>query len=567
MNNIKNKFYKAYLLLAVFITGLNSCSGDMLDEKPKDFLTPGNAYSKPAYIDQGIIGLYQHVRLWRCTNSPATAYMFTLATDLSYYGENPGGGFMMNYPTNLSPTSTSGSIWNRNYSCIQKANVVIEAIKNSDDEIWENQEQKDAFLAEALFFRALAYEKLVVLYGDVPLVTEVFDYIKTDFTRAPKAEIYKLMEEDLNFAVVHLPEKGAEKAPGRITQGAAWHLLSETYLIQSKFQDAITAATHVIDDYGYALMTHRFGTKLGNDIFGSGDPYYDLFGYGNFNLTENTEGIWVIQVEPNLTGGESYPERAYGPAYYRMGNTPDGFTAFRGEFLDGSYTGYSDTLGECVAWNRPTNYVLYDIWGGGNWDKDQRNAEHNLKRNFYFDNPESKYHGQKIDWSLYAPGQRTSPMNDTVQYIFPYFIKAAAPLEHFTSAARSGGGVNHKDVYAIRLAETYLIRAEAYLGLNQKEKAADDINAIRNRAKAIPVTPNEVTIDYILDERARELYAEEWRAITLIRLGKLVERVRKYNDNPLRPGLNIQDHQNLWPIPQTEIDRNVDGVLEQNPGY
>jgi hypothetical protein len=566
--NIINKLGRISLLLSVIAALFVACSDDMLNEQPKDFLTPGNAYSKPAYIEQGIVGLHQYARYWWTYNAPNATIIFSLGTDLAYYGENPGGGIMMNYLTQLSPTSGSGDIWNRSYSLIQKANVLIEAINNSDASIWTNQEEKDAMLAEAMFFRAFAYRNIVVLFGDAPLVTEAFDYVKTDFVRDPKSEIYKLMETDLNFAAIHLPARGLEKAPGRITQGAAWHLLAETFLIQKKFQESVTAATHVINDYGYALMTRRFGTKLGNDIFGSGDPYYDLFGLGNQNLSENTESIWVIQVEPNITGGDAFPgERMFGVAYYRMGNTPDGYIAFRGEFVDGAYTGYSDTLGRPVSWNRPTSYVLYQIWGGGNWDKDLRNAEHNIKRNYYFDNPESAYHGQKIDWSLYAPGQRSNPMMDTVQYIFPYFMKVAAPLEHFTDLARSGGGTNHKDLYAMRLAETYLIRAEAYLGLGQLDKAADDINAVRNRAQAIPVTPAEVTIDYILDERARELYSEEWRMITLVRLGKLVERVRKYNDNPVNPGLEIQDYHNLWPIPQTEIDRNVNGVLEQNPGY
>ena len=568
MKNIINKSGKINILWTLFLGLLFSCSESMLDENPKDFLTPGNAYSKPAYIEQGIVGLHQQARTWWTQNTPATTVMFSLGTDLSYYGENPGGGTMMNYEVNLTPTSGSSTIWNNSFGLIQKANVLVEAITNLDETLWASPEEKNAFLSEAQFFRALAYRNLVVLYGDVPLVDGVINEVKTDFVRSPKTEIYKLMEADLNFAATNLPERGSEKASGRITQGAAWHLLSEVYIIQSKFQDAVTAASHVINDYGYALMTSRFGTKMGKDIFGSGDPYFDLFGYGNHNLTENTEAIWVLQIEPNITGGIENPaERMFGTAYYRVGNTPDGFTAFRGDFVAGKYTGYTDTLGRPVSWTRPTNYLVYDIWGGGNWDLDLRNAEHNIKRNFYFDNPSSIYHGQKIDFSLYAPGQRSDPMMDTVQYIFPYFIKVASPLEHFTDPDRAGGGLHHKDIYAMRLAETYLLRAEAYLGLSQPDKAADDINVVRNRSKAIPVTASEVTIDYILDERARELYTEEWRMITLVRLEKLVERVRKYNNNPLRPGLNIKDHQNLWPIPQTEIDRNVDAVLEQNPGY
>ena len=566
MKKIINQFNKSGLLWVIILAFTVSCSDSFLDENPKGFYTSDNVFSQPVYIEQGIVALHNQIR----SNWHSYANDMPLQTDLAYNGENPGGGSMMNYPVNMTPTAGSTNYWNYPYAGIQKANVLIEAINNLDESMWINPGDKETLLAEAMFFRALNYRILVVFFGDVPLVTDVIDYVKTDFVRAPKAEIYRLMESDLEYGTTHLPVRGAEKAPGRITQGAAWHLLCETYLIQSKFQDAVNAASHVINDYGYALMTRRFGTKLGNDIFGSGDPYFDLFGYGNHNLPENTEGIYVIQYNPNELVYTTYMgERAYGPAYYRMGNTPDGFLAFRGEFFNGAYTGYSDTLSRPVAWNCPTNYVKYTIWEGGNWDVDQRNAEHNIKRNFYFDNPASAYHGQKIEWSLYAEAgvERANPMMDTIQYIFPFFMKVAAPLEHFSEPARSGGGYNHKCVYAFRLAETYLFRAEAYLGLNQLDRAAEDINEVRNRARAIPVTPEEVTIDYILDERVRELYAEEMRDYTLMRLGKLVERTRKYNNNPINPGLNIQDYHNLWPIPQSEIDRNINAVLTQNPGY
>lgn len=569
LKNIINKCSKIGLLSALMILfTFMSCDESMLDENPKDFLSPGNAYSKPAYIEQGIIGLHQFVREWWTSNSPTTTYMFANGTDLAYFGENPGGGPFHDYTTSLTATDgTARSYWDKFYSCIQKANVLIESIKISDDAIWNNNEEKNEYMAEPMFFRALAYRNIVTLWGDAPLVTEAFDYVKTDFIRDPKASIYSLIEEDLTFATNNLPSRGDEKAKGRITKGAAWHLLSEVFLAQSKFQPAVDAASHVINDFGYALMTSRFGTKLGNDAFGTGDVYYDLFRMNNHNLAENTEAIWVIQVEPNITGGSSYPsERMFGAAYYRMGNTPDGFKAFRGEFYNSTYTGYSDLLGRPVSWNRPTSYLLYTIWNN-DWNNDIRNAEHNIKRNYYFDNPESVYHGQKIDWSLYPPGDRSSALKDTCQYLFPYFTKAAAPNDHYTDLARSGGGQNHRDVYGFRLAETYLLRAEAYLGLEQKSEAADDINMVRNRAHATPVTPGEVDIDYILDERARELYTEDWRMITLMRLGKLVERVRKYNDNPLSPGLNIQEYHNLWPIPQTQIDLNVDAVIDQNPGY
>jgi hypothetical protein len=131
----------------------------------------------------------------------------------------------------------------------------------------------------------------------------------------------------------------------------------------------------------------------------------------------------------------------------------------------------------------------------------------------------------------------------------------------------AGGGSNHKDVYAIRLAETILLRAEAYIDLGKKDLAAADINLIRTRAHATPIDASKADLDYVLDERARELYGEEFRHVTLRRMGKLIERVRKYNNNPKNPGLNIQDYNVLFPIPQSQIDLNIDAVIEQNPGY
>jgi hypothetical protein len=222
-------------------------------------------------------------------------------------------------------------------------------------------------------------------------------------------------------------------------------------------------------------------------------------------------------------------------------------------------------LGRGTAQMRPTDYAALYIWLS-DWNNDIRNAEHNIKRNFYFDSPGSKYDKQKISSWLYPAGTRDR-MKDTCQYIYPYFMKFADPCHHFTYPTTSGNGKNHKDTYRIRLPETLLLRAEAYVRLNNLAAAAADINLIRNRANATPVDPADVTLDYILDERARELYGEENRFVTLTRMGKLVERVRKYNNNPLVPGANIQDYNVLWPIPQSEIDLNINGNLEQNPGY
>lgn len=556
------------LLMALTTAALfSSCGKDFLKETPKDFLSVGNAFSRPAEILLGINGMHSYVRDWIAPTN-ANALCINWGTDLGFLGDNPHlPDFMQNYVTSLTPEHGHNNyFWTRGYNLIQRANTVIDAIEKSDPAVWPSEAEKNALLAEARFFRAYGYRQNVTLYGDIPLVDQVIDYAKTDFQRDPKEQIYALIEADLNFGAQYLPTRGNEAAPGRITQGAALHLLAEIYNAQGKWTQAIDAATKVINDYGYALMTERFGTKLGDDVLGGGDPYYDLFVVDNHNLPENREAIWVLQIEPNIPGGGvNGLEAIYGPMYERLGNTPDGYKVITGEFINGNYTGYNDTLGRGFGWLSPSNLVKYDIWMS-DWDNDIRNAPHNIKRDYYFDHPQSAYYGQKIDFSLWPPGTRNLLL-DTNAFLFPYYMKVANPLRRVTTPARSGDGVNHKDIYVMRLAETYLLRAEAHLGNNDPVKAAQDINVVRARANATPVDPGDVDLDYLLDERIRELYTEEMRAITLIRTGKLVERTRKYNGNPINPGANIQDHHRIWPIPQSQIDLNVNGHMEQNPGY
>ena len=140
-------------------------------------------------------------------------------------------------------------------------------------------------------------------------------------------------------------------------------------------------------------------------------------------------------------------------------------------------------------------------------------------------------------------------------------------LHYFLQPTRSGGGITHKDWYALRFAETLLLRAEAYVELKKPDLAAADINKVRERVNATPVSTANVNIDYILDERARELFGEEWRLIILRRTGKLIERTLKYNDNPLCPGAFISPFNFRWPIPQEQIDLNIGHDFPQNPGY
>ncbi len=115
--------------------------------------------------------------------------------------------------------------------------------------------------------------------------------------------------------------------------------------------------------------------------------------------------------------------------------------------------------------------------------------------------------------------------------------------------------------YVLRIAEQYLIRAEAYAHLEQLEEAAADLNRIRKRAKLDPIAAatQSVLLDAILEERRLEFLWEAHRYFDLARTGKLKERVET-----LKPNLRIEPHLALFPIP---VDEVILGGLEQNPNY
>ena len=119
----------------------------------------------------------------------------------------------------------------------------------------------------------------------------------------------------------------------------------------------------------------------------------------------------------------------------------------------------------------------------------------------------------------------------------------------------------------MRLPEVYLLRAEAKMNAGDLAGAATDINAVRTRARATPVGAGDVTIDLILDERARELYMEEFRLNTLMRLGKMVEYLTNYNGHVKERGYVPDAKVNKMPIPNSVIQANTGAKLGQNTGY
>ncbi len=551
------KKYK-YIVSIFFFFFFFSCDeNEILKEEPIDFLATENSYVTASDFRQAVTRLHQVARSIVEVPGDFTRWLIFIGTGDVGYVPNRLYNQGENSPVNsLFPTASWVEYyWTKFYRQIFDANVIISRIDDEGTTLTE--EQRTLYKAEALFFRGWAYRYLASLYGGVPLVTDEVKEAKRDFVRATRDETWEQCVSDLTYAAENLSGPDEVEAPGRICNAAAYHLLSECYIALKQWDKAISAASKVIDSGKFALMTERFGSQK-ND---PGDVYFDLFRRENQNRTAgNKEGIWVVQFEYNVTGGENSGlllERRCIPQYWGL-KDPDGKAMFQGPL-----TQYCGRGIGTIKW---TQHVEKGIWQG-DWDNDIRNSQYNVYRDLVITNPASKYMGK---WMI-ADGV-INPKNVSGTYWYPLFTKFSTPNHHpdelfldksiglLSSAAQR----TYRDVYAIRLAETYLLRAEAYLGKGDKDHAADDINVVRSRAKASTVNPANVNIDYILDERLRELLMEEFRTATLNRLGLSYDRMRRLNEYC---GDQIREHHNLWPIPFSEIERNTGAVLEQNPGY
>jgi len=560
--------YLGSLMFTVTLLFFSCNESEILEEVPLDFASPENSFVTIGDFNSSVYALYDNLRVM-LSASEHRPLDYLYGTDIGYNGAQQLNQRFGSYLATLTPSSTQTEYhWRQYYKIISSANIILDRLPDSE----LTDEQKAKIEAEARLFRGLSYRNLGYLYGGVPIELEAVSSPKTDYERASRTAVYEQAVADLDFAAKNLPGV-TEVEDGQVSDLAAYHLLAETYVALERWSDAITAATVVIDDPATALMTERFGSRQGEP----GDVYWDLFRRGNQNRgSGNTEGIWVFQQEIDVLGGAIFSgsragaqlERDHAPRPYAFSvKDPSGVSPFLP-------LGVSYTSGRGIGRLRGTDHLNYGIWQS-DWN-DMRNSEHNFIRDVAFNNPESEWYGQMI--SDYMELFRQSN-EDTIRRFYPFQSKVFTPGNHppelfvdpvLQTLNASTTGSTYTDQYFIRLAETYLLRAEAHLGNGDATSAAADINVVRSRANAIAVTPGEIDIDYILDERMRELGVEEKRRLTLNRLGLLYDRTNRYcNGNPVATnfGCDVQPYHNLFPIPFSEIESNTGAVLEQNPGY
>lgn len=562
--------YKAaiFTVILLFTTG---CTKESLDEKPPHLISTESLYTTLDGFEAGLNGLYTLVRQEREGESETAVggsnflrcEMAMTATD-NMCGNRLAGGFVvcaqlwgdLNSPenTNLSSCFT----WL--YRIINAANTIINNAQTKTDINWLSgatpaDVNRDRVIGEARAIRAWAYRHLTYMWGDVPLNLQesLGSTIKTDWERTPVNEVRKQIISDLLFAESHIPVEPS--VSGKITRGAVQHYLAEMYLVNNKPDSALYWADRAINTPQYRLVTARYGVERSLP----GTPFSDMFREGNANRNQgNTEALWVWQWGYGTTGGE--------------GDAPGGNNIMRrwhaSEWYEYSIGGVRPLIVTVDRGGRAQAKISFTKFAMDLYEpKDDRGSYHIIRKFFTLRNasqnapmaadrlPAGYAYGDTIwmRWNQDITYTRVPVRN------WPYSRKydSADPLN-------PTGPTSNKDQPYLRLAETYLLKAEAQLRLKQKDEAAATINILRQRANASPVTAANITLDFILDERSRELIFEEHRRYTLLRTHKWIERTRLYNKNG---GQNIAARDSLFPIPQSVIDANLTSPMPQNPGW
>ena len=572
---------KIIYMLSLLCSFLGACNDDsFLREKPEDFLTVDNAFLNINQFRTGVNQMYSQVRaLYNNNDSRNDWVLMGIGLDV-FTAPTPDTEVSQPEFNDWKKVNSSNSIasawWHSGYSLIKNCNELLFQTENPNV-VWNVKGEKEEIQAEIRFFRAFAYRCLANIFGGVPIVDKPVTEPRLDFVRVTRAEVYEFAIQDAEFAATYLPVKLTQD--GRVVRATADHLLAELYLAYSdnggtkSYDKAIEAASRVIDgkDGDYGLMKERFGQRKGE---AGKNVYWDLFRMGNQNYLEagNRECLWAIQFAYNTPGGTNKWDR---PLFERH---------FWPNFWQKAKFGYDgvarDNTGRGVAFVRPTTYMIYDIWD--NCGGDIRNSEVNIARKFYapyvlkggvevkdydttYVTPVVLTDGTEIEVRL-KPGDEIkkewwTSASDTMTSYFPRFFKFGTD-KHIDGKPDNGFV---PDWYIFRVADTYLLRAEAYLKAGNKGGAVKDVNTVRERAKASLINENQLDIDYILDERARELLGEEQRFMTLSRMNMVYQRTKKYGRNV--SAASIQEYNNLLPIPQSAIDSNLEAELRQNEGY
>lgn len=530
------KLSKRILALLVALTLSTSCQQDFLEDKLLSDTSVEFLYSSPEGLENAVVGLYTlNRRIYEDNRLNGTIPLILQAkSDLSagITGEVSLYSRLL-WGASLGDFGTSEGInayWVYYYQIIDRANAVIQGAENLSD---IEEGRRNQILAEAKTMRANSYFILYRLFNNIFVTTEPTtpeNAFEVPQDKSSEAEIFSLLRSDLDFAIENLgynPEQF-----GRWSKGSARHLRAMVALWENDYAEAAAQADALIESGNHSL------TETTQEVFA-----------GDLN---HPETLFAINFEFQTIGGgsphilnwnmvSSYAEAPGLVQSIENGGAGVGFISLNNYLIDLLNEDSNDS-------RRDNSYYIFNY---------RYNDEATL--------PEGKQLGEPLD--LYQNSE-----TDQNEFMLYYRRQNPGVLKFFDDQVEPTDRNHFKNIMVYRLAETYLIGAEAHMMLGNSTKALQYLNEVRTRANTAAVS--EIDLQAILDEGARELAFEGQRWYTLKRTGKLFEFLSDHmnNDNlnesypEGNPKDILREYMQNWPIPEQQIDL-LGPNYPQNEGY
>ncbi|UOQ51104.1 RagB/SusD family nutrient uptake outer membrane protein [Hymenobacter cellulosivorans] len=572
------------LTFALLVLAASACK-DQLEEYNPSGATAEAVFTTPEGFETAVNGAYTYNRViygkesgFALLEMGTDIWTAAASNDASAASNTRPQPPLMNYQG-----LQTDNVWVKNNlwtPCYQGINLVNQALKYIDQAGLPSTRRPSAE-AELRFMRAWYYYHLVESYGPVPLRLEPTEGVVNTATRASVQDVYAQIFTDLEFAVRNLPVTLTQfPAPatandyGRITRPAAEAFAAKAYLSNGQYQRAAHFARKVTTTYSGQ------GIRLVSN-------YASLW---DFNNQKNSEVLWAVNYSTNLTfnAGSNTAHQWFlmkyddQPGMVRdVANGLPGVRYMPTRFLLDLYNEQNDAryLGSFKqAWIANSNTNI-PRWTQAEVNQNPALAPVLNQPKFAVNDTAVLTSKRSIDdfRQRYTQRYRYKVYDIDDLYNADGSLKGERryypSLRKFDDPTRATPTVTEsaRDAFMLRLGDIILIGAEAQVRLGRTDSAAYYVNQVRTRAAlpgrtaAMQVTPAQMTLDFILDERARELAGEQVRWLDLKRTGKLAERVRLYNPDAKA---SIQEFHALRPIPQSDIDAVTNkGDFQQNPGY
>ena len=496
-----------YLFIAVAIVFTTvSCTEEFLEVTPKGTALEETYYKNADEAYSALIAAYDKMSF----NSSSWDNMisfFNAGSDDNYGASAPGDAISLFSFYKLTPTNMPQGFWSNHYQGIFRANTLLEKLPT----IPMDANLKLRFAAECKAMRAYYHFNLVRMFGNIPLMSRTMSPVEAqNYPQSKPDDVYAQIEKDLMEAITELPASvNAATEGGRWTKGAAQAMLGKVYLYDGRNAEA---AAQLAEVNGVPGGTSKYGYKLLSN-------FKDLWVHTNKFNTES-----IIEDVHTDTGRADWGGLGFGTE----GNVLNIMVGIR------DYT-------------RTANSTAPDYFPGWGVNTVTQNLYDVMKT-------DPRFSATIIDVkALIAAGQVVgySSVNEASTNT-GYFMAKFVPLKSDASTLGGDQTLNfYQNTYIIRLADTYLLEAEALGGTGVRAQAL--LDAVRARV-GLPSTP--VSLDAIALERRKELACEGHRWFDLVRTGKAASVLASRGF--------VAGKNEILPIPEKELENSI---IQQNPNY